>query len=88
MNSKTMSATMVVASAALLLASFTGSASAQKETGTCFGRSPTIVGTGDVDIIKGTAGSDVTMAKAGADLIRGRGGNDYVCARAGADVIG
>lgn len=72
----------------LVLASFTGSASAQKGTGTRFSRSPTIVGTGDGELIKGTAGSDVIVAKAGADLIRGRGGNDYVCAGAGADVIG
>ena len=53
----------------------------------CFGRDPTIVGTGDRDRIEGTAGSDVIVGGAGGDRIYGYGGRDYICGNGGYDLI-
>lgn len=44
----------------------------------CFGKSPTIVGTGDDYRVVGTRHSDVIVVGPGND-VRGRGGDDWIC---------
>ena len=51
---------------------------------TCFGRVPTIIGSGS---ITGTSESDVILGSAGDDVIDGGGGDDYICAEAGNDTV-
>jgi Ca2+-binding RTX toxin-like protein len=48
---------------------------------TCFGLSPTVVGT------TGTAGNDVIIGTNGNDIIDGMGGNDVICGAGGDDTI-
>ena len=45
----------------------------------CFGRTPTIVGTKGNDVIVGAPGADVITALDGRDTVNGRGGNDRIC---------
>lgn len=52
---------------------------------TCFGRTATILGTDDSDVLEGTPGSDVIAGATGDDVIRGRGGADFICGGAGED---
>ena len=54
---------------------------------TCFGRSATIVGTGEDDEIEGTSGNDVIYGGQGADELVGLGGNDLACGGPGTDFI-
>lgn len=51
----------------------------------CFGRTATVVGTSESDVIRGTPGDDVILARGGADVVRGRGGSDFVCGGPGDD---
>ena len=53
----------------------------------CFGRAPTIVGTGGNDVLTGTSGSDVIVGLGGSDRIAGLGGQDRICGGAGDDVV-
>ncbi|MDX6580830.1 MAG: large repetitive protein, partial [Solirubrobacterales bacterium] len=53
---------------------------------TCFGRTPTIVGTDANDgLLKGTDGPDVIIAARGADDVDAGGGNDLICLRGEGD---
>jgi Ca2+-binding RTX toxin-like protein len=56
-------------------------------TYTCFGRTPTIVGTTGNDEITGTASTDVIKGAAGNDTIYGGGGQDLICGGGGVDEI-
>jgi Ca2+-binding RTX toxin-like protein len=53
----------------------------------CFGKSPTLVGTAGVDLLTGTAGADVIYAGDGDDVVHGGGGNDLICGGAGDDAL-
>lgn len=53
----------------------------------CDGKQATIVGTSDVDELRGTSERDVILAKGGNDEIRGLAGDDIVCAGGGDDVV-
>ena len=53
----------------------------------CYGKSPTIVGTAGSDELIGTGGPDVIVARGGDDTIRARGGDDRVCAGDGFDLV-
>lgn len=58
--------------------------------GSCDGKRPTILGTGDPnsrDIISGTSGDDVIMTFAGDDIVMGGAGNDTICAGDGNDIV-
>ena len=54
---------------------------------TCGGRTATILGTGDGDVINGTGAADVILGFGGADLINAEGGDDRVCAGNGDDEV-
>ncbi len=54
---------------------------------TCNGKTVTILGSGDGEIIDGTASADVIMAFGGDDTINGLGGNDTICAGGGDDTV-
>ena len=54
---------------------------------TCFGRTATILGTGDAERIQGTSGSDVIIGLGGRDIIFAAEGDDFVCGNDGGDVI-
>jgi Ca2+-binding RTX toxin-like protein len=60
---------------------------ADPNCGTCFGFTPTIVGTSAGEALVGTPGFDVIMALEGDDKIRGADGNDYICAGPGNDKV-
>lgn len=68
-------------------------AGAQTAPPTCFGMTPTIVGTEgnddgvDAPAIEGTAGPDVIVGLGGHDEIDGNGGDDRICGNAGRDLI-
>jgi Ca2+-binding RTX toxin-like protein len=53
----------------------------------CGGRTATIVGTVDDDVLTGTSGSDVIVGLRGRDTVDGRGGGDVICGGYGGDVI-
>lgn len=53
----------------------------------CFGRTPTIRGTGQGDVIHGTDKQDVIRAFGGDDIVHGGKGNDYICGGRGDDTI-
>jgi Ca2+-binding RTX toxin-like protein len=53
----------------------------------CMGYPATIVGTGNAEVINGTAGVDVIVARGGDDTINGGGGDDIICGNYGLDVI-
>jgi Ca2+-binding RTX toxin-like protein len=55
--------------------------------GGCNGLRPTIVGTPNRDVIKGTADADVIMSLDGNDVVYGYGGNDVLCTGDGNDVV-
>ncbi|MFY3740046.1 MAG: hypothetical protein HMLIMOIP_000471 [Candidatus Nitrosomirales archaeon] len=57
------------------------------KTPKCFGAIPTIIGSGDPDVIRGTSNDDVIFGGAGDDDIRGGGGNDLICGGYGNDKI-
>ncbi len=52
---------------------------------TCNGKTATIIGTEDNDLLTGTDGDDVIVALGGNDLILSRAGDDTVCAGEGND---
>lgn len=52
---------------------------------TCAGRTPTILGTSDSDVISGTPGNDVIVGGGGNDTIDGGGGRDLICGGPGND---
>ena len=54
---------------------------------TCFGRTPTLIGTNGADTLTGTADSDVIVGLDGDDTIDGGGGDDLICAGAGNDTV-
>jgi uncharacterized protein YkwD len=54
---------------------------------TCAGRTPTILGTGDDDVIQGTPGDDVIVGGGGNDTIDGGGGRDFICGGPGNDTL-
>ena len=62
-------------------------ATKQATNSTCFGRRPSIVGTGGSDTITGTRGPDIIVGLGGDDTIRGRGGADTICGGEGVDVL-
>ena len=51
---------------------------------TCFGRVPTIRGSG---VLRGTPGNDVILGSAGSDVIDGGGGDDAMCGGGGDDIL-
>lgn len=55
--------------------------------GSCFGWTPTLVGSGDHDTIRGTPGHDVIFGGGGDDSIHGLDGEDRVCGGAGDDIL-
>lgn len=54
---------------------------------TCHGKQATLVGTTGDDVLRGTTGRDVIVARAGDDVVRGGAGPDLICGRAGADEL-
>lgn len=54
---------------------------------TCFGMTPTKIGTGGNDALIGTPGDDVIVGMGGDDVIDGKGGNDRLCGDEGNDTI-
>ena len=54
---------------------------------TCFGRTPTLVGTRGDDHLVGTPGNDVIAGLSGDDEINGRGGADIICGYKGSDLV-
>ena len=51
----------------------------QRTPPSCFGRTATLVGTADDDVLRGTPDRDVIVGRGGRDIIRGFAGNDYIC---------
>lgn len=60
-----------------------GLASVSSAQAACFGKKPTIKGTGGADRITGTNGPDVIYTGRGNDRINGKGGPDRICAGPG-----
>lgn len=54
---------------------------------TCNGKTATILGSGDGEVIDGTGAADVIVAFGGSDTINGLGGNDTICAGGGDDTV-
>lgn len=79
--------TRVAFAALLLVTALLVSAAAHAQVRSCFGASPTIVGSNRSDVIKGTPGNDVIMGLRGRDRILGGGGDDVICGGSGADRI-
>ena len=52
---------------------------AQRTPPSCFGRTATLVGTADDDVLRGTPDRDVIVGRGGRDIIRGFAGDDYIC---------
>jgi Ca2+-binding RTX toxin-like protein len=78
---------VIAALVALSAAPSRASDADRRGTLTCFGRTPTRVGTSGNDVIRGTKGRDVIVGIAGDDRIRGGGGADLVCGGTGGDVL-
>jgi Ca2+-binding RTX toxin-like protein len=57
------------------------------ERDVCGGRTPTIMGTDDSNLLQGTKGDDVINGSGGADIVAGQGGSDLICGGAGGDVL-
>jgi Ca2+-binding RTX toxin-like protein len=80
-----------VALVALGIAAFSTAAArtagTAKAAPTCFGRTATITGTQQGEVIRGTSGPDVILAFGGNDSVLSRQGNDFVCSGAGNDTI-
>jgi hypothetical protein len=57
------------------------------EQSSCVGRTPTMVGTEQADVINGTEADDVIVAGGGGDQVSGLGGNDVICGGSGDDTI-
>jgi pimeloyl-ACP methyl ester carboxylesterase len=53
----------------------------------CLGQVATIVGTLGNDVLTGTDGPDVIVAKSGNDIINGADGDDIICAEDGNDTV-
>lgn len=70
-----------------MIGAFTIAAPSAQAVATCFGQTPTIVGTEGDDTLNGTAGDDVIVGLGGNDVIRGLEGNDTICAGAGDDDV-
>ena len=78
----------LVAILALALGLLTLSASAPAGQGEeCFGKKPTIKGSGDDELIIGTPANDVIVGRGGDDVIAGDGGFDLICANGGNDIV-
>jgi len=58
-----------------------------QELPSCFGETPTIVGTPGPDHIRGTPGPDVILALGGNDVVHGLGGDDTICGDTGHDKL-
>lgn len=84
MLKKILVATVAVAG---LLAAPIAPVTAHPEGPECGGWHATIVGSKRAEVLKGTPGRDVIVARGGADRIDAGPGNDIVCAGAGADVV-
>jgi hypothetical protein len=61
----------------------------EPEAPDCFGKTPTIIGTEDAEVLVGTRGRDVIVGLGGDDTIFGGGGHttDVICAGDGADGV-
>jgi Ca2+-binding RTX toxin-like protein len=59
----------------------------QASTPRCFGKKPTIMGTGSHDTLVGSTKADVIVGGSGSDTILGRGGDDLICAGPGDDHV-
>jgi hypothetical protein len=62
-------------------------ASVSAQTTTCFGRSPTLIGTEGPDELRGTNADDVIVGLGGEDVIVGFDGDDRLCGGNGVDII-
>ena len=58
-----------------------------EEARQCFSAVPTILGTPEDDVLRGTSGDDIIAGFGGADTILGRGGDDILCGGTGGDEI-
>lgn len=74
-----------IAVASAVLAAGSLSVPAVAATPTCQGKTATIVGTLDSDVLEGTRRRDVIAGLAGDDEIIGKGGNDLICGSNGSD---
>lgn len=63
-----------------------GMTASKESRPTCFGKTPTLVGTPRSDVLKGTSGADVIAGLGGDDRIQGGKGEDRICASRGNDV--
>ena len=79
--------TRVAIAALMLVTSLLVTTAAHARVRSCFGSTPTIVGSDRSELIKGTSGNDVIMGLGGRDTIVGGGGDDLICGGAGADHI-
>lgn len=57
------------------------------DTPTCHGRTATLIGTNEGELLDGSPKADVIYAAGGNDVVRGGAGNDIVCGGAGNDEI-
>ncbi len=83
-------ATRLLAGSVLLVAmGLLGSAAGEAALAeyTCDGRTATLVGTDEDDVIEGTDGDDVIVALGGRDTVRAGAGDDVVCGGDGGDVL-
>jgi acid phosphatase type 7 len=80
---------ILIAAAYLLTATLQGAPgiSAKGAAPSCFGSSPTIVGTSGPDVIRGTARADVIVGLAGNDVLSGLAGDDLLCGGRGNDTL-
>jgi hypothetical protein len=78
---KTQVASSLIRAAIVTIPFFLLAASPQAvaATPTCFGRSPTLVGTEERDVLRGTPGDDIIVGLGGRDFIRGNEGRDLLC---------
>lgn len=72
---------------AFVLLALTTPPQAGGAAGTCFGETPTHIGSDGPDTLVGTAGNDVIVGGDGDDVLRGRGGHDRLCGGPGDDTI-
>jgi Ca2+-binding RTX toxin-like protein len=79
--------TAVVLGAAAFSTAAARNSGAAKAAPTCFGRTATITGTRQGEVIRGTSGLDVIASLAGRDTVLSRQGPDFVCSGPGNDTV-